>query len=158
MKVKFLPQGQEIEITPEKTLLQAALENNIDIKSICKGKLVCAECRVKIVEGEANCLPPSKAEMNLIGTAWQLDGQRYSCQVRCFGNVVVDLTEQLQKAESTRKNIRGFKSSRPITESKAVLDTMLLTENPKTFEELGEEKSKPRNNRSRPRSRGGRST
>ena len=32
MKVKFLPEGKEIEITPEKTLLQAALENGIDVK------------------------------------------------------------------------------------------------------------------------------
>lgn len=128
MKVKFLPTGQEIPITPEKTLLQAALENHIDIKSICKGKLVCAECRVKVVEGEANLLPPSKAELNLIGTSWQLDSRRYACQVRCFGDVTIDLTEQMQRAESQRKNIRGFKSSRPASESTAVIDTMILNE------------------------------
>lgn len=128
MKVKFLPQNLELEITPEKTLLQVALENGVDIKSICKGKLVCAECRVKVVEGESNCLPPSKAELNLIGTSWQLDSRRFACQIRCFGDVTVDLTEQILRAESQRKNIRGYKSSRPATESIAVIDTMLLTE------------------------------
>lgn len=128
MKVKFVPTGQEIEITPEKTLLQAALENHIDIKSICKGKLICAECRIKVVEGESNVLPPSKAELNLIGSSWQLDSRRYACQIRCFGDITVDLTEQLQRAESQRKNIRGFKSSRPISESKAVMDTLILAE------------------------------
>lgn len=128
MKVKFLPEGKEIEITPEKTLLQAALENGVQIRSICKGKLSCAECRVKIVEGESNLLPPSKAELNLIGSAWQIDSRRFSCQVRCFGDVTVDLTEQLQRADAARKNIRGFKSNRPATESVAVVDTMLLVE------------------------------
>lgn len=128
MKVKFLPEGREIEITPEKTLLQAALENSVDIKSICKGKLTCAECRVKVVEGESNLLPPSKAELNLIGTAWQLDSRRLACQIRCFGDVVVDLSEQIQRAESAKKNIRGHKSSRSISESVAVVDTMLLNE------------------------------
>ena len=127
MKVKFLPQGKEIEITPEKTLLQAALENGVEIRSVCKGQLSCAECRVKIVEGEANILPPSKAELNLLGLAWQIDSRRYSCQVRCFGDVTVDLTEQIQRAETARKNIRGFKSAKP-AESHAVVDTMILTE------------------------------
>lgn len=128
MKVKFVPTNLEIEVTPEKTLLQAALEHGVDIKSICKGKLVCAECRVKVVSGEANCLPPSKAELNLIGTAWRLDGQRYACQVRCFGDVTVDISEQIAKEESQRKNIRGYKSKAPIAESRAVMDTMLLNE------------------------------
>lgn len=128
MKIKFLPLNLEVETTPEKTLLQVALEHGVDIKSICKGKLVCAECRVKVIEGESNCLPPSKAELNLIGTSWQLDSRRFACQIRCFGDVTVDLTEQIQRAESQRKNIRGYKSSRPATESIAVIDTMLLTE------------------------------
>ena len=135
MKVKFLPMGKEIEITPEKTLLQAALENGVEIRSICKGKLNCAECRVKIVAGDSNLLPPSKAELNLIGSAWQLDSRRFACQVRCFGDVTVDLTEQLQRAESARKNIRGFKSDRSTTESVAVVDTMILVEKIETADE-----------------------
>lgn len=147
MKVKFLPSNREIEITPEKTLLQAAIENNVDIKSICKGKLSCAECRVKIVDGESNLLPPSKAELNLLGTSWQLDSRRFACQVRCFGDVVVDLTEQVQRGETARKNIRGFKSSRPMTESTAVMDTMILTEKPEApapDEGRGGKKDRPR--------------
>ena len=83
---------------------------------------------MKVVEGESNLLPPSKAELNLIGTAWQLDSRRFACQMHCFGDVTVDLTEQIQRAESAKKNIRGFKSSRPVTESVAVVDTMLLNE------------------------------
>lgn len=155
MKVKFLPINKEIEITPEKTLLQAALENHIDIKSICKGKLICAECRVKVVEGEANCLPPSKAELNLIGSAWQLDSRRYACQVRCFGDVTVDITEQVQRSESQRKNIRGFKSNRSPSESTAVIDTMILTEKIETPDGTPREERGERQERGGGRREGG---
>lgn len=128
MKIKFLPRGQEIEVTPEKTLLQVALENQIPIRSICKGKLTCAECRVQIVEGESNILPPSSAELGLIGSAWRLDSQRFACQIRCFGDVTVNMSEQIQREETARKKIRGAKTNVPISESKAVVDTLILSE------------------------------
>ena len=62
-----------------------------------------AECRVKIVEGEHNVLPPSKAELNLIGTNYFVDQRRLSCQVRCYGNITVDLTEQIERSEIQNK-------------------------------------------------------
>lgn len=127
MKIKFLPQNIEVEGSPDKTLLKIATENHLEIRSICKGVPSCAECRVKIVEGESNILPPTKAELNLIGTSHFIDGRRLSCQVRCFGDVTVDLTEQVERAENQTKKIRGFRSNKQI-DSKAVNDTMLLNE------------------------------
>jgi ferredoxin len=129
MRVKFIPQNIELEVTPDKSLLQIATENNIEIKSICKGVPSCAECRVRVVEGENNVLPPSKPEINLIGTSWRIDSRRLSCQLRCFGDVTVDLTEQVEKAESQTKKVRGYRSQKQV-ESHAVQDTMLLTEKP----------------------------
>lgn len=127
MKVKFLPQNIEVEGNPNKTLLQIATENHLEIRSICKGVPSCAECRVHIKEGEANILPPNKAELNLIGTSYFIDGRRLSCQVHCYGDVTVDLTEQVEKLENQTKKIRGFRSNKQV-ESKAVNDTMLLSE------------------------------
>lgn len=127
MKVKFLPQNIEVEGNPNKTLLQIATENHLEIRSICKGVPSCAECRVYIKEGEANVLPPNKAELNLIGTSHFIDGRRLSCQVHCYGDVTVDLTEQVEKLENQTKKIRGFRSNKQV-ESKAVNDTMLLSE------------------------------
>ena len=129
MKVKFVPQNIEVDVTPEKSLLQIATENQIEIKSICKGVPSCAECRVHIVEGENNVLPPNKTELGLIGTNWRIDSRRLSCQVRCFGNVTVDLTEQIERQENQSKKVRGFRTQKHI-ESRAVQDTMLLTEKP----------------------------
>jgi ferredoxin, 2Fe-2S len=135
MKVKILPQNIELETTPEKTLLQVCMDNNIEIKSLCKGVPSCAECRIRIVEGDSNIIPPSKAELSLIGTNYYIDSRRLACQVRCFGPVTVDMTEQLQRQETQTKKLRGFRTEKT-TESKAVLDTMLLSEKTK-----GENKS-----------------
>ena len=126
MKIKFVPQNVEIDVDPSKTLLQLATENGLKIKSICGGIASCSECRVKIVEGENSIPEPSKSELNLIGTSYYIDGRRLSCQVRCFGSVTVDLTEQLNKVDSQKK-VRGFKQKDP-KELSAVHDTMILSQ------------------------------
>ncbi|MNK07489.1 2Fe-2S ferredoxin-5 [compost metagenome] len=139
MKIKFLPQNIEVEGTPNKSLLQIATENQLEIRSICKGVPSCAECRVKIAEGENNILPPNKAELNLIGTNYFIDGRRLSCQVRCFGDVTVDLTEQVEKSESQTKKIRGYRAPGKQMESHAVNDTMLLNEKIEVTEDRHQE-------------------
>jgi ferredoxin, 2Fe-2S len=125
MKIKFIPQNIEVDVDPSKSLLKIATENGIKIKSICGGIASCAECRVKIVEGDNSIPEPGRAELNLIGTSYYIDGRRLSCQVRCFGSVTVDLTEQINKMD-TQKKVRGFKS-RDTKELSAVQDTMILT-------------------------------
>ncbi len=100
MKVKFLPEGQEFEIEQDQTVMELAHAKGVKIKSVCNGMPSCAECRVKLVEGEHNVLPPSAKELSLIGTGYFIDQRRLSCQLKCFGDVVVDLTEQVDKVES----------------------------------------------------------
>lgn len=126
MKIKFIPQNIEVDVDPSKSLMKIATENGLKIKSICGGIASCSECRVKIVEGENSIPEPSKAELNLIGTSYYIDGRRLSCQVRCFGSVTVDLTEQLNKVD-TQKKVRGFKQKDP-KELSAVHDTMILSQ------------------------------
>ncbi|MFN3453641.1 MAG: 2Fe-2S iron-sulfur cluster-binding protein [Pseudobdellovibrio sp.] len=126
MKIKFVPTGVEIPVDPSKSLLQLATENGVKIKSICNGVPSCTECRVKIVEG-SHCIPePTKAELNLIGTSYYLDGRRLSCQVRCFGSVTVDITEQLNKTD-TQKKVKGVRV-KDQKDIHAKQDTMILTE------------------------------
>lgn len=140
MKIKFLPQNIEVEGTPEKSLLQIATENHLEIRSICKGVPSCAECRVHIAEGDSNILPPNKAELGLIGTNYFIDGRRLSCQVHCFGDVTVDLTEQVERQENQTKKIRGFRSNKQV-ESRAVNDMMLLNEKDEKSKDSGAEHS-----------------
>lgn len=126
MKLKIQPQNVEIEIDPNKTVYQMCVENQIPIRSLCKGAATCAECRVRVTEGDHNVLPPSKQELNMIGTSYYLDGRRLSCQLRFFGNVTVDLSEHLERGEQQNKKIRGFKSAHRQQESHAKKDTFML--------------------------------
>lgn len=127
MKIKFIPQNIELEGDPEKTLLQLAQENQISIKSICNGVPSCAECRIRIVEGDDKVPPPGQAELNLIGSSYYLDGRRLSCQVRCLGSMTIDLTEQIGRVDSIKK-VKGVKLREP-REIQAKQDTLVLTTN-----------------------------
>ncbi|MFN7262819.1 MAG: 2Fe-2S iron-sulfur cluster-binding protein [Pseudobdellovibrionaceae bacterium] len=130
MKMKVLPQNIEIEIDPNKSVLQLCHENNIDVKSICHGVPSCAECRIKIKEGEHNVLPPSKAEINLIGSSYYIDQRRLSCQLRCFGPITIDVTEHLDRDTSQSKKLRGFRpqQQKGMGSSHAVQDILVLNE------------------------------
>src|SRR5690606_34471704 len=75
-------------------------EKGIPIISTCNGMPSCAECRVRVVDGEYNLLPPSKKEISLIGTGYYIDNRRLSCQMICFGDVVVDTQEHLNRLSS----------------------------------------------------------
>lgn len=132
MKIKFIPQNVEIEIKPGQSVLNAAHDNGIHIQSVCKGIPSCAECRVRVVDGVNNVLPPMSEELDLIGTAYFVDQSRLSCQMRCFGDIVVDLQEQVDKAETSSKQPHG-KVKKEGSESHARLGN-ILDEN----EELGE--------------------
>ena len=107
MKVKFIPHDKEVEIKPRQSVLNVAQDHGIHIQSVCKGIPSCAECRVQVVEGEENILPPMENELDLIGTAYFVDRRRLSCQMRCFGNVTVDLTEQISKEQEFSKQPQG---------------------------------------------------
>jgi len=117
MKIKFLPQNVEVDIKPDQSVLDVAKENNIYIKSVCRGNAVCAECRVNIKEGEFNVCPPTAKELNLIGSLHFLDRRRLACQMKCFGDVTVDLSEQVEKQNQVLKKPRG--STKETDDSKA---------------------------------------
>lgn len=127
MKIKFIPQNIELEGNPDKTLLQLAQENGISIKSICNGVPSCAECRIRIVEGDHVVPPPGLAELNLIGTSYYLDGRRLSCQVRCLGSMTIDMTEQIGRMDSIKK-VKGVKL-REQRDVQAKQDTLVLSNN-----------------------------
>ena len=127
MKVKFLPDGQEFEIKPNQSILNLAKDNGIHIQSVCKGIPSCSECRVNIVEGEHNLLPPSSTELSLIGTAYFVDQRRLACQLRCLGDVTIDLSEQNEKSSQavSSKRPRGYGAKKAEGESQAVMGNIM---------------------------------
>lgn len=109
MKVKFVPLDKEVEIRSDETVFDVAAKNGVYIKTVCNGVPSCAECRVRVIEGGHNVLPPSQKEKILIGTAHFIDQRRLSCQLYCFGDITVDLSEQVdkQKNEGLKKRLKS---------------------------------------------------
>lgn len=99
MKVKFVPQNVEFEIKPGQSVMHLAEDNGLYVKSVCRGVPSCAECRVRVVEGEANVFAPVAAELGLIGSGYFIDRRRLACQLQCMGDVTVDMSEQLAKQQ-----------------------------------------------------------
>ena len=124
MKVKFGPDGEEHEIEFNETILHLAQRKDIHIQSVCKGLPSCAECKIRILEGEHHVLPPSSKEIALIGTAHYVDMSRLACQLRCFGDVTVDLSEQVEKQArmSSKAKDRGRRDGK---DSRAVLGSIV---------------------------------
>jgi 2Fe-2S ferredoxin len=120
MKVKFLPSGKELEVDSNQSVMELAHKNGIYIKSVCNGVPSCAECRVKIVDGDYNVLPPAAKELNLIGNGYFIDQRRLSCQLICFGDLTVDLTEQIEKEKVSPKKPLGMKGGDKSAASAAV--------------------------------------
>jgi len=137
MKVKFMPQNVELEIKPNQSVLELAHDNGIHIQSVCKGVPSCAECRVQIIEGEHHVFPPTKKELSLIGTAHFVDRSRLSCQLKCFGDLTIDLTQQIEK-EQNAKRPRG-KFTKDPNQSKAVMGSILLEEKTDAKQNLSQE-------------------
>lgn len=131
MKIRLHPINTELEGDPNKSLLQICFDNKIELKSLCKGVPSCAECRVRVIAGESNLIPPNKAELNLIGTSYYIDGRRLACQIHAFGDISVDITDHLDKEDSSNKKIRGFRPQPgQHRESRAVQGTLVLQEGP----------------------------
>ena len=140
MKVKFLPDGVEYEIKSNQTILALAQEHGIHIQSVCKGIPSCSECRVNVAEGEYNLLPPNTTELNLIGTAYFVDQRRLSCQLRCFGDVVIDLTGQNEKTKEavSSKRPRGYGPQKAAGESQAVMGNIIHDEEEQSRADVNE--------------------
>lgn len=117
MKVKFVPQNIELEIASGQSVKDLADKNGIFIKSVCNGIPNCSECRVRVIEGEQNVLPPGTKELNLIGTGYFIDQRRLSCQLICFGDITVEMSEQIEKQNSqqARKPQGSRKSEEEVT-------------------------------------------
>ncbi len=163
MKMKLISSGKEelkvseIEIDSEKSVLEMCHKNGIEIRSICKGLPSCAECRVKIAEGEHNVIPPNKAELSLIGSSYYLDQRRLACQLKCFGPVTIDVTEQMETRNDSTKKVRGFRlhtpqGGKPVEQvSRAVQDTLVL--DPKSHTVVTKPPQQQQQNRHQPQNR-----
>lgn len=101
VKIKFLPHaelcpnGVEVDGEVGKSVLEVALDNNINIEHACEMSCACTTCHVIIRKGFGSLNEASEIEEDLLDKAWGLESQsRLGCQAIIDGE---DLTVEIPK-------------------------------------------------------------
>lgn len=101
-KITFQPAGVTIDVNPGTTVFGAAAMAGVAIPSQCGGKCACALCRVTVLQGEDLVSPMTWEEEGHMGNVFYLTRERLSCQLRVFGDVVVQIADEPPKKERGR--------------------------------------------------------
>jgi 2Fe-2S ferredoxin len=101
-KVTFLPENKTVEFESGKlpysdhgkpeSLLDVALNNDIDLEHACGGSCACTTCHVIVKEGDENLSEAEDDELDRLDMAAGLTlHSRLGCQAVVKGNVTVEI-------------------------------------------------------------------
>ncbi len=91
-RVRFVPLGKEREIKAGATILSAANKSEVPIGQSCSGDGMCGWCRVSVVDGIDELLPPGDLEQRLMKEKEFLPNERAACLAKVKGDVTVTTT------------------------------------------------------------------
>jgi len=78
---EICPQGATFGAEPGISILDAALENGIEIEHSCEKSCACTTCHVIVTQGFASLDEASEAEEDTLDSAWAISPEsRLSCQ------------------------------------------------------------------------------
>ncbi len=78
---KLCPEGAVVEAEPGTSILDAALEEGIEIEHACEKSCACTTCHVIVREGYESLNEAEEAEEDMLDKAWGLEPEsRLSCQ------------------------------------------------------------------------------
>ena len=87
---KITINGKELRVTPGTSILDAALDNDIELNHNCGGNCACSTCHVIVEKGMENLSPIDDEEEDMLDTAVGLTLEsRLACQAEIKGDVVV---------------------------------------------------------------------
>lgn len=92
VKVQFEPEPT-IVVPYGTTILQAAIDHNINLDSFCGGTCSCSTCRVEILSGGKNLSKRKPDEQAVLGPERCKNGDRLSCQTKIQGDVIVRIPD-----------------------------------------------------------------
>ena len=139
MKLKFIPQNREVEVDPEKSVLEISRELGLKIQSSCNGMCSCGDCRVFVREGGTNFLLPTDKELKLIGQGHYIDQRRLACQLYCFGDVVIDLSEQNERENQGKISQQFLRRAQKSSLKEAQSKSDILIEDDEDIREIKKE-------------------
>ena len=99
-KVKFLPDGNEIEVPSGTTILQAAKKALAQVGFACGGVCACSTCHVYVREGFDSLSEQQENEEDILDKAFDVRASsRLGCQSRIGDeDIVVEITRESRQA------------------------------------------------------------
>ena len=100
-KVKFEPDGIEIDVPVGTSILEASNKAHAQVGSACGGVCGCSTCHVYVKEGLADLSPASDREEDIMDKAFDVRANsRLGCQSKILRDttVVVEITRESRKA------------------------------------------------------------
>ena len=88
-KVTFHPLNTSKDIKEGATILAAANQSGVPVGQSCSGEGICGWCRVTIVSGAENLMPPSELERRLMVEKGFGRDERAACLARVRGKLTV---------------------------------------------------------------------
>jgi ferredoxin len=82
-------QSKTIDCQSNQTILQALLNNKIDITYYCNGSCSCGSCRIEIISGTQK--NPASREKLVLGEEKQKRGDRLACQTFIHSNTHIKI-------------------------------------------------------------------
>ncbi len=111
-QVRFLPSGQSVEVKAEQSLLSAALEAGVAIATACGGVANCTECKLEVIEGDANLSPMEYVEESKLGNVFHITRERLACQTQVLGPVTVQVLKEQLADKRVRARARALRRAK----------------------------------------------
>ena len=95
VNITFLPQNIIVEVEEGKSILEIALEHEIELNHNCGGNCACTTCHVIIRNGMDNLSEAEDEENDMLDKAVGLTlTSRLGCQAHVYGDVVVEIPKK----------------------------------------------------------------
>jgi 2Fe-2S ferredoxin len=88
--------NKKVTVHEDQSVLQAFQEKYIDWMHACGGKGRCTTCAFNVIAGEKRLSSLTPAEQRFRNNQRLENHQRLACQVRCLGNVTIEVPEANQ--------------------------------------------------------------
>ena len=87
----FLPSGKKVTVVSGTTVLEAALEHDLELDHACDGNLACSTCHVYVHCGAEKANPSSWDEDDMLDSATNvLPASRLGCQLHVYADMTVE--------------------------------------------------------------------
>ncbi len=90
MKIALYPMNKRLDADPNTSLLENLLGNEVPIRSVCRGRGICATCQVSVKSCATNLTPRTPQEVKTLALIENAnENTRLACQCRVVGEGVV---------------------------------------------------------------------